>query len=588
MNLITKVIKKIKEGFLKDIFNETIWIYKLIKKYFSKVVLYTVLSLASLGITMFVTVKIGNIVDSLVVSDIKAIIKAGSLYVVFGLINVVINMIIQRVSCTINLNVKTEIRTEIFDKIMITDWEELKNYHSGDLLSRINDDVNNISESVIGWVPTFIIKGCQLILTLAIIVHYDSSLLLIILLCIPIVLIGSKLFLPKMYDRNKKMREIDSEVMAFDKDSFHNIQSIKSFGIVKEFCIKMRNIQKRYIDINLEYNKFSVLSSGIMYVSGQLSAMLCLAWTIYHVHIGKISIGTMALFIMFAKYAAEAFQALSDLIPKVISTIASSGRLRKLINLPNEQEEESDESKKLYLEVKKEGAIVNIENMSFTYKNGSKVFDKVSMKASSGEIIALVGPSGEGKTTMLRVLLGLVNITEGDAYITSLVDSKNRVNISPSTRKFIAYVPQGNTMMTGTIADNMRMIKKNAADEEIIEALKKACAYDFVSSLPNTINYKIGESGMGFSEGQNQRLAIARALISDAPILLLDEATSALDVATERKILNNIMVHDKNHICILTTHRPTVLTMCDRVYKIQNKKMVVINEEEINKLIRDF
>lgn len=587
MKTFIKVINKVKEGFLKDIFNETIWIYQLIKRYSMKVVMYTVLSLISLAITMFVTVKIGDIVDSLVSSNLRSIIRAGSLYVIFGLINVIINMIIQRVSCTINLNVKTEIRIEVFDKIMIADWEELKNYHSGDLLSRINDDVNNVSESIIGWIPTFIIKGCQLVVTLAMIVYYDYSLVLVILICIPIVLIGSRIFLPKMYDKNKMMREIDSEVMSFDKEAFHNIQSIKSFGVVKEFCYKMRELQKKYININLEYNKYSILSSGIMYVSGQLSAMICLGFVIYHVHIGRISIGTMALFIMLAKYASEAFQSLSDLVPKVISTIASSGRLRKLINLTNEENDIID-IKELRREVDQEGAIIKVENMSFTYKNGINVFEDVSIEAKSGEIIALVGPSGEGKTTMLRILLGLIKVTNGEAYITSRKENFNRIDISPSTRKLIAYVPQGNTMMAGTIADNMRIINKYATDEEIIEALKKACAYDFVSSLPDNINHKIGESGIGFSEGQNQRLSIARALLSDAPILLLDEATSALDVATERKIINNIMVHDEKHICILTTHRPTVLSLCDRVYKISNKKIKVIDDEEISELMEEF
>lgn len=587
MKTFIKVINKVKEGFLKDIFNETIWIYQLIKRYSMKVVMYTVLSLISLAITMFVTVKIGDIVDSLVSSNLRSIIRAGSLYVIFGLINVIINMIIQRVSCTINLNVKTEIRIEVFDKIMIADWEELKNYHSGDLLSRINDDVNNVSESIIGWIPTFIIKGCQLVVTLAMIVYYDYSLVLVILICIPIVLIGSRIFLPKMYDKNKMMREIDSEVMSFDKEAFHNIQSIKSFGVVKEFCYKMRELQKKYIKINLEYNKYSILSSGIMYVSGQLSAMICLGFVIYHVHIGRISIGTMALFIMLAKYASEAFQSLSDLVPKVISTIASSGRLRKLINLTNEENDIID-IKELRREVDQEGAIIKVENMSFTYKNGINVFEDVSIEAKSGEIIALVGPSGEGKTTMLRILLGLIKVTNGEAYITSRKENFNRIDISPSTRKLIAYVPQGNTMMAGTIADNMRIINKYATDEEIIEALKKACAYDFVSSLPDNINHKIGESGIGFSEGQNQRLSIARALLSDAPILLLDEATSALDVATERKIINNIMVHDEKHICILTTHRPTVLSLCDRVYKISNKKIKVIDDEEISELMEEF
>lgn len=588
MEVIIKIIKKIKEGLLQEILKETVWIYKLIKKYLIQIIIYTVLSLISVGITMFITVKMGKIVDSLVESDVQAIIKAGAFYVVFGCLNVVVTMITQRVSCTINLKVKKEVRIEVFEKIMKSDWESLCKHHSGDLLSRINEDVNSVSESIIGWVPTFIIQLTQLIITLTMIVYYDSSMILILLICLPFIIIGSRLFLPKMYKANEEMREVASEVMSFDKDSFQNIQSIKGFGIADLFSLKMIKLQEKFINVNLKHNKYSILSGGIMYVTGQLAAMLCLGWTIYHVHIGKITIGTMALFIMLAGYVSTSFKALTDLIPKVISTVTSSSRLRNLMVLPDEKIIDENKCSKVHEESLKVGATVEINNLVFEYKDGKRVFDNVSIYAKAGEIIALVGPSGEGKTTMLRILLGLVNSNSGNNIIYPSNNKEESIKISSGTRRFIAYVPQGNTIMAGTIAENMRLIKPKATDEEIINALKKACAYDFISLLPGGINHKIGESGNGFSEGQNQRLSIARALLSNAPILLLDEATSALDVVTERKILNNIMTKSKIHSCILTTHRPSVLSLCDRVYKIENKKINVINEEGISLLVKDF
>ena len=160
--------------------------------------------------------------------------------------------------------------------------------------------------------------------------------------------------------------------------------------------------------------------------------------------------------------------------------------------------------------------------------------------------------------------------------------------MSPSTRKLFSYVPQGNTMFSGTIAENMRNVKEDATDEEIVEALKMACAWEFVSRLGDGINAKVGERGGGFSEGQAQRLSIARSLIRKSPILLMDEATSALDVATERKVLQNILKDSYPRTCIVTTHRPTVLSMCNRVYAIRDKQCVCLDEREIEEMVQNF
>ena len=212
-----------------------------------------------------------------------------------------------------------------------------------------------------------------------------------------------------------------------------------------------------------------------------------------------------------------------------------------------------------------------MEDLSYTYHTGTEVFSKASLEAWPHEIIALVGPSGEGKTTMLRLILSCC-VPRGEAWIGAGEDREQRIALSPSTRKLFSYVPQGNTMFSGTIAENMRNVKPEATDEEIVEALKLACAWEFVEKLPDGIESMVKERGGGFSEGQAQRLSIARALLRKSPILLLDEATSALDVATERKVLKNIMTDTYPRTCIVTTHRPTVLGICTRVYAIRGKK----------------
>ena len=238
----------------------------------------------------------------------------------------------------------------------------------------------------------------------------------------------------------------------------------------------------------------------------------------------------------------------------------------------------------MYKDSQNSGISLHMYNMEFHYRNGKSVFKNVGCDVNSGEIVAFVGPSGEGKTTMLRIILGIVK-AQGTYYLQS---EHYKLPITSNSRMLMAYVPQGNTMLNGTITENLRMLKSDATDDEIVLALKEACAYEFVEKLPDGIYHNIGESGIGFSEGQNQRLAIARALMCKTPILLLDEATSALDVATERKVLANLMKANKKRTCILTTHRPSVLNMCDKVYRIADQEVQQIGEEEIKKIMNEF
>ena len=187
---------------------------------------------------------------------------------------------------------------------------------------------------------------------------------------------------------------------------------------------------------------------------------------------------------------------------------------------------------------------------------------------------------------MIRLILGLIRPEKGQTLM--VASNGQKVEMNAETRHLFAYVPQGNTILSGTIAENLRMVKQDATDEEIVEALKIACAWDFVAKMPDTIYSQIGEKGRGFSEGQAQRIAIARAVLRDAPILLLDEATSALDVTTERMVLKNIVNQRPNKTCIVTTHRPSVLNMCQRVYRVMETKLTELSEEEAGKMAIDF
>lgn len=579
-----KIIRKIQEGFLRKAVKELQWIYKLLENYQWDIAGYTVLIILTMVISLSLTIQTKNLVDNLVSGSWKSVLYITIYYVGIGLINVGLSMLSQRMSAKVSARVRTELSTDTYKKIISADWESVTEHHSGDLMTRLQEDISIIAGSTVGWIPSIVSQLIQILISAGIIIYYDFSMLFIILLVSPIIFVGSRIFLGRMYKSNIKQREIASDIMSLYKESFQHLQSIKSFDLVSYFDLKMKEKQTERQDTDLTVNKYSIASWAVMYVSGQLAAIVCLGWAVFHVYQGKISLGTMALLITLASTVATAFKSFINLIPTAVATISSAERLRAITNLPEEIIEHSDKYKEMYEKSLKYGISLEISHMDFHYKNGKQVFNDVTCNVKSGEIVAFVGPSGEGKTTMLRILLGIVKAQGSVLLHTEGIT----LPVSPASRKLMAYVPQGNTMMNGTIAENLRMLNPNATDVEIVSALEESCAYEFVKKLPDGIYHNIGESGIGFSEGQNQRLAIARALMCQAPILLLDEATSALDVATERRVLANLMKGPKKRFCILTTHRPSALAMCNRVYRITAQKVDEIGPDEVREIMNEF
>lgn len=586
MEFIKKVIRKIKEGMLQEMYEETKWMYTYAKKYKFQIVFYIFLGVLTTVMGLASSVGSKYLIDAVTGQDSGNIALIALFIVAMGLFSIGINAITTMISARINIKVNNEIQAEVFDKILVADWISMKEFHSGDLLNRLNGDVNTVASSILSWIPSLITRSAQFFGILAIILYYDPTMAVIALGSAPVMLIVSKTLMKKMRDYNKRMRQVSSDVMSFNEESFQNIQSIKAFDLVGLFSKRLRNVQQNYKDVFLDYNKFSVYTSSFMSVVGMFVAYACFGWGVYRLWTGHITFGTMTLFVQLSGQLSSSFKSIVSLVPSAISATTSAGRIMEFFKIKDESELEDDKAKLIQNNTQGKGLSVVLDDVEFSYNENKTVFQHADIVANPGEIVALVGPSGEGKTTMIRLLLGLINTKSGNASIRDI----NGVSckISSATRRFFAYVPQGNTIFSGTIAENMRMVKQDATDAEIVEALKAACAYDFVNRLPDGINSKVGERGSGFSEGQAQRLSIARALLRKSPILLLDEATSALDVFTERQVLRNIMNMGYARTCIVTTHRPSVLTMCDKVYKIDSGVVCDIDEKEVNMLIRDF
>ena len=566
LNVIKKIIEKYKSGAFREMWNETKWLYSYAAKYKWLIVIYIVIGLFATGLALAASLVTKNLINEVLGGKISA--AAVALYVFLGLSGIAVSALNRRLSAKISLRVNNEIRADVFGKFISTTWEEVSAFHSGDLLNRINGDVSTVADSVIGWIPSVTIKSAQFIGAIAIICYYDAAMALLSLISIPAAALISSLLLRKMRSYGTKIREAGSELMSFFEESLQNIQTVKAFGLSQSLDGRLAQLQKIYYDTSLEYNALSVKVTSGMSVLGLFVSYLCMGWCIFRLFTGAIDIGTMVLFIQLSSYLSSSISSLISSVPTVISATVSAGRIISVLNLPREEEDESLAAR----EIADFGEAPEIEfrDVSFGYKNGGKVFSEVNLTVAPGEFAAFVGPSGGGKTTLLRPLLGLVKPQSGKATLSA---KGKTTEISSVTRRIFTYVPQEKAMFSGTVAEMLRLFSPEATDEEINAALKAACAYDFVAALPEGINTPLGERGAGFSEGQNQRLAIARAVLRKAPVLLLDEATSALDLETERRVLENITALCRGKTLIVMTHRESVLPLCDSVYRISGGKV---------------
>ena len=369
-----------------------------------------------------------------------------------------------------------------------------------------------------------------------------------------------------------------AKMSGFNQEAFSNIQTIKAFNAIGLYVRHLKQLQKDYIDMKIAYQKLTFWTSLLMTTLGLVISYASYGWGIYRVWSGVITYGTMTMFLSLSGTLTGALNSLVSMVPSAIALTTSAGRVMDILDMPREDFSKDTEVRDFMKENKACGIGLRINDITYAYENNNRVYAGASMAADPHEIVALVGPSGEGKTTLMRLILALTKPQDGSI---SLHGGEKEMPLTPSARQCFSYVPQGNTMFSGTIAENMRNIKEDATDEEIIEALKMADAWEFVEKLPEGINSMIKERGGGFSEGQAQRLSIARALLRRSPILLLDEATSALDVATEKRVLRNIMTDDYPRTCIVTTHRPTVLTVCNKVFEIRDKRLELLTKEDI-------
>ena len=535
-----------------------------IRRYRAVVGIHILLGILGTALSLLSSVAMKTLIDVVTGFQTGAIFTAAAWMAGMLLGSAAMQAAASRIAAVINIRVQNGIQAEVYDRMLRTDWASLEQFRSGDLLNRLNTDVTSVSGGVTGLLPSFVTAAVQFLGSLMIILCYDPVMALIALIGAPLSVLCSRTLVRRMRSYNRRMKDISSEVMSFHEDSLRNLTSIKAVGIMDGFRDRMCAMQGKYRETYLDYNRFSVIAGFVMSIVGLLVSAGCFGWGVYRLWTHAISYGAMMMFLQLTTMLRSAFSSLIGLVPTAVSITTSAGRLMAIADLP----EEPGARERVSVP---EPCTVELRDVTFAYPGGEPVLEHVDFRARPGEVVALTGASGEGKTTMIRLVLGLVRPEDGSVCLTGA--DGQCLPVSAATRAAFSYVPQGNTVFAGTIADNLRMVRPEATDAELIAALETACAYDFVRQLPDGIYARTGELGHGLSEGQAQRIAVARAVLRGAPVLLLDEATSALDEATEQRMLENLMHSGRVQTCVLITHRAATAERCPRRYTLRGTRL---------------
>jgi len=451
-----------------------------------------------------------------------------------------------------------KLRVSLYDNVVRANWGEVINYHSDDMLTRMTSDIQVITDGIVNILPGIITLGLQLAFSFATLFYFDRVLALLAILIGPLTVLFYRLFKKKLKSLHIKIQESESIYRAYLHECLQNIGIVKVFTLEDTTRDKVDELQNTRTHWVLTRNRLNVKAGSILTMGYYTGYLLSFGWGALRLAQNRIGFGTLTAFFQLVSQVQSPFVSIARAVPQLIAAEGSASRLMELENLNREESEPKD------LGLDRAGLV--LKNVAYSYQKNKPVIVDATAEIKPGEIVAIVGPSGEGKTTIIRLLLSLLHKQEGNILVT---DGKSQYTLDASFRKLISYVPQGNTLFSGTILENLKMGLPDATLDEVNQALKDACAYDFVYALKDNVHTLIGERGLGLSEGQAQRIAIARALLRQVPIMIFDEATSALDEVTEMHVLNAIKNRPSRPTCIFITHRPGVYALSDRILRLE-------------------
>lgn len=457
----------------------------------------------------------------------------------------------------LGIKAQNRMQQKMLDRILRSEWQGRERLHSGDVINRLEKDVGNVVVFLTETIPSTVSTLALFLGAFFYLFSMDKLLSVVIIVMLPIFILFSKLYINRMRFLTREVRDSDSKVQSVLQETVQNRMIIKTLESDSMMVDKLENTQSELRQKVVKRTAFSVFSNLILNFGFALGYLIAFLWSAMRMSAGTLTFGGMTAFLQLVNKIQGPARSLTRLVPQFVGVFTVAERLMELEENPLEEQGDP-----LLMEAP---CGIRFNDVSFAYeKEEGQVINHLSFDFKPGSCTAILGETGAGKTTLVRMILALIRPQGGEVAI---YNGKDSATLSPRHRCNLVYVPQGNTLLSGTIRENLRLGRVTATDEEMENALQLACA-DFVKDLPQGLDNPCSESGGGLSEGQAQRIAIARALLREGSVMLFDEATSALDPETERRLLQNILAnHDKTIIFI--THRPAVVDYCDQVLHVE-------------------
>ena len=543
------------------------WLKKEMRPYRGFVLFLTCLTVISKGLSLAVAYMVQFLVNSASSKNAHLLWFFAALLLGVLLLRVFLQAFSGYAAEHLRAKIIAELRTRTFGKILRSDYAKLQGYHSGELLNRLTTDIQEVAADTVGLLPAIVGMIVQCFGAIAALLTIDPLFTLIYVLCGCAFGGLSAICRKQLKNRQKEVLEVDGKSRAFMQESVSSVMTIKAYGAEAKTEQKAEEISKLYYQKRMRRARLHSLMGALFSLLGNFGLIFAVVWCSVSVLNGNTDYGAILSVILLLMQLQHPFSAFSSIVPVYYARLTSGERLNEVESLPSETIAAGEMEANVYQDLKD----ICVENVGFTYGR-DKVLTGANATIKKGEIVCLTGASGSGKSTLFKLLLNVFTTNDGGLW---LDDGKgNKRPLTAKERGLFAYVPQGKFLFSGTIYENLTFFTGETSDMEkrIEEAIKAACA-EFVWELPQGLQTPLTEGGGGLSEGQMQRLAVARAIVSDRPILLLDEATSALDSETEIKLLKNVRKL-KDKTCLIVTHRPAALAIADRILAVENGKIV--------------
>lgn len=531
-----------------------IWVMGRVRKRIPAMLLLTFCHIFSSLLGVFFALGTRQVIDTAVSGNRDAFLNACLIQ-----LSIILGML---VSLTLSRHLREHLahvldrdwKQNLLKDLLHGNYSAVSSYHSAELINRMNNDVRTLDDGLIGIFPNLCSMVTKLIAAFIVLVKLEPRFTLLLVLGGTAVVVITALMRRRLKGLHKQVSESHGKVSGFLQETLEKLLMVQAMDVSDEMERRSDELLKQHLKIQRKRKNITLFANTCVSIMYYGASFVTLAWCAFALLQGRMTFGSLTAVTQLVNQLQNPFVSLSAVIPQYIAASAAAERIMELAQLEPECDAGTDDPQALYSSLE----TISAASLSFSYDR-EVIFRDASFRFSKGSFCVITGPSGIGKSTLLKLLLGIFQPESGKLYLDC---GGNSVPLDRSTRRLFAYVPQGNLLLSGTLRDNLTIVRPNATEEEIAQAVYAGAMDEYLPQLPLGLDTVIGESGAGLSEGQAQRLAISRAVLGGAPILLLDECTSALDAATEETVLQRLrQLPDRT--CIAVTHRPAAIALCD-------------------------